>query len=209
MQPEEQHEFKQPDQAAYVPSSQPEEAAPANITDTTPVLNTEQPLETTPQPDAPTDADTDALHWQAAEYIQHQRNPLWYVALIAIVVILMAMAVLWIKSWTFAILVPVMALALVVYVRRPAAVIDYTLSAKGMFINDTLHSFHEFKAFGVIHDGNEYSVQLIPVRRFRPSLSVYFPEESGEKIVDMLGVRLPMEQLKPDAFDKIVHFLRI
>jgi hypothetical protein len=97
----------------------------------------------------------------------------------------------------------------VVYSRRPPRVMDYALSDKGLFVNDTLHGFAEFKGFGVIHDGNEYSVMLIPVRRFQPGISVYFPEESGEAIVDILGTRLPMQPLKLDAFDKIVRALRL
>ena len=207
MQPEEPQEFKQPQEVAYVPDVQPT-PEPAPIDTPSAEVKSDAPQDSSDTPVSEVDDDR-TLQWQASEYIQDQRSPLWYIALISIVVLLMTVAILWIQSWTFAILVPVMAVALFVYVRRPAAVINYTLSGKGLFINDTLHSFHEFKAFGVLHDGKEYSIQLIPVRRFRPSLSVYFPEESGEQIVDMLGVRLPMEQLKPDVFDKIVHFLRI
>jgi len=50
---------------------------------------------------------------------------------------------------------------------------------------------------------------LLPTKRFQPGVSVYFPEEAGEAIVDMLGVRLPMQELHLDAVDKIVRKLRI
>jgi hypothetical protein len=50
---------------------------------------------------------------------------------------------------------------------------------------------------------------LIPTKRFSPGLSVYFPEEAGERIVDILGTRLPMETLKLDAIDIIVRRLRL
>jgi hypothetical protein len=40
-------------------------------------------------------------------------------------------------------------------------------------------------------------------------VKVYFPEGSGENIVDQLGHHLPMEEVKPDFLDKIVNFLRI
>jgi hypothetical protein len=38
---------------------------------------------------------------------------------------------------------------------------------------------------------------------------VYFPEKQGEEIVDMFGLRLPMEEVKLDMIDKLVRLLRI
>jgi hypothetical protein len=50
---------------------------------------------------------------------------------------------------------------------------------------------------------------LLPTKRFKPGTSVYFPEEAGEAIVDMLGARLPMEDLHLDVVDKVIRKLRI
>ena len=124
------------------------------------------------------------------EYIHHERNILWFVVFAVVVLALMAIAIFLMDSISFAILVPVMAAALLVYVHRPPRVLDYTLSRQGLHVNDHLYPFSDFKGFGVIHDGEEYSVMLIPIKRFQPGVVVYFPEEAGEAIVDMLGARL-------------------
>jgi len=50
---------------------------------------------------------------------------------------------------------------------------------------------------------------LIPTKRFAPGVSVYFPDDAGEKIVDILGQRLPMEELKLDVIDIVVRKLRL
>jgi hypothetical protein len=50
---------------------------------------------------------------------------------------------------------------------------------------------------------------LLPTKRFKPGVSVYFPEEAGEAIVDMLGARLPMQEFHLDIIDKLVRKLRI
>jgi hypothetical protein len=149
------------------------------------------------------------IHWKADEYIHHEKNLLWFVIFTLVAMAFTAMAIFLIRSLTFAILVPVMAAALLVYVRRPPRLIDYTLSSKGIHINDHLYSFADFKAFGVVRDGAEYSVMLLPTKRFRPGTTIYFPEEAGEAIVDMLGARLPMQELHLDAVDKIIRKLRI
>jgi hypothetical protein len=149
------------------------------------------------------------VHWQAQEYIHHEKNTGWFIAFGLAVFALMAIAIFLMQSITFAVLIPVMAVALIVYVRRPPRMLDYTLSSKGLYINDELYPFADFKGFGVIHDGKEYSVMLIPLKRFRLGVSVYFPEEAGEAIVDLLGSRLPMQELRLDAVDRVLRKLRI
>jgi len=216
MQPEDpKQEFNQPAETSYF-SAAPSPAAPDTATTPgSPPANQNEPAVETAEQNQVSQPETaplpliEPVHWQAPEYHHQEKNVGWFVAFGAVVVGLTAAAIFLIKSWTFAILIPVMAAALVVYSRRPPRVMDYALSEKGLFVNDTLHSFTEFKGFGVIHDGNEYSVMLIPVRRFQPGISVYFPEQSGEAIVDILGTRLPMQPLQLDAFDKIVRALRL
>jgi hypothetical protein len=50
---------------------------------------------------------------------------------------------------------------------------------------------------------------FLPKKRFSPSVSIYFPEESGEQIVDILGSILPMEKIKLDFIDRIVRKLKL
>lgn len=149
------------------------------------------------------------VQWQAVEYLQHTKTPIWYVGFVVVVALLMVAALLLMKSWTFAILIPVMAVALIVYSHRPLRQLNYVLSSKGLHINEQLHPLGEFKSFGVMQDESLNSLILIPVKRFRPSLTVYFPTEVGERIVDTLGAYIPMQPVHLDAFDKIVRKLRI
>ncbi len=162
-----------------------------------------------PAPPAPETAEEEPVHWQAHEYIHHEKSPLWFVVFGVVVLGLMAIAIFVMQAVTFAILVPVMAAALLVYSYRPPRILNYTLSRQGLHINDRLYPFADFKGFGVIRDGKEYSVMLLPVKRFQPGVSVYFPEESGEAIVDLLGGRLPMQELHLDIIDTIIRKLRI
>ncbi len=160
-------------------------------------------------PNQPPTQEEEPVRWQAHEYIHQEKNTLWFVLFGIVVIALILLAIFVIQSITFAILIPVMAAALLVYSHRPPRMLNYTLSRQGLHINDRLYPFTDFKGFGVIRDGSEYSVMLIPVKRFLPGVSVYFPEEAGEAIVDMLGARLPMQELHLDFVDKLVRKLRI
>jgi len=202
--------WKQP---AAQPSGAPYVANPVEETPTSKPIVT-MSSETPPpavQPHEPASDEDDgsAVHWQAHEYIHHDKNAGWFIVFALVVVILIAVAIFFIQSITFAILVPVMAAALLVYTHRPPRLIDYTLSRQGLHVNDQLYPFVDFKSFGVVHDGTNYFIMLIPIKRFRLGVSVYFPEESGEAIVDMLGARLPMEELHLDVVDRLIRKLRI
>lgn len=148
------------------------------------------------------------VSWTATEYIVKNHNAWWYLGLIIVVGGLCALAYL-IKSWTFLALIILSAISLVIYTIRPPRKINYQLDSKGLQEDNRFHAYEDFRAFGILKDGNNFSAVLIPKKRLGLSVKVYFPEGSGEAIVDALGARLPMEEVKLDFLDKIVNFLRI
>jgi len=150
------------------------------------------------------------IHWEASEYIDNEKDSIWYIIFAIIVLGFILVDFLFLKAYTFSALVIVMAISIIVFSRRPARIVDYTLSgSQGLYIGEKLCHFSEFKAFGLINDHGQNSVVLIPTKRFLPSVSVYFPQEVGEELVDILGARLPMETLKLDLIDNIVRRLRL
>jgi len=152
----------------------------------------------------------DPINWEAAEYIHMEKGTGWFVVFALVVLAFIALDIFVIKAYTFSVLVVVMAIAIIVYARRPPRSIHYALSpTQGLYVGEKLHQFDEFKAFGMIRDGEHYSIMLIPTKRFATGVSVYFPEELGERIIDLLGQRLPMENLKLDAIDVLVRKLRL
>lgn len=171
-------------------------------------VTNEEPVSQPATPTVPVQ-EIEPLRWRATEYIHHEKDALWFIVFAVIVIVMMVVSILVIQSVTFTILIPVMAAALIVYTRRPPRIIDYTLSSQGLHLNDQLYPFSDFKGFGVIRDGREYSIMLLPTKRFKLGVSIYFPEEAGEAIVDVLGARLPMQEMHLDAFDRIIHKLRI
>ena len=154
--------------------------------------------------------ETAPIHWTAGEYVHGEKNWAWFLLFVVVVIALILSDLLIIKSYTFSVLVVVMAAAVLVYTRRSPKEINYTLSIdQGLYIGERLYHFSEFKSFGLIKDGDKYSIILIPVKRSAPGVSVYFPDEVGEKVVDILGSRLPMENLKLDMIDIIVRKLHL
>ena len=146
--------------------------------------------------------------WEAEEYLEHEHNTIWYIGLLIVTAGLCALAI-WLHWWTFLILVILSAIAILISTLRPPRKIQYALTPDGLIEGSKLHGFSEFRAFGILKEGSNYSAVLIPQKRLSINVKVYFPANSGEAIVDALGARLPMEEVKPDFLDKIVNFLRI
>ncbi len=146
--------------------------------------------------------------WTANEYLHQEKGTKWLALFIAVCLGFVGLSV-WMRAWSFTAVIVVIAFIVIVYLRRPPRELAYSLTEEGLTVDDKLHKYEEFKSFGVIEDGEEYSVMLIPTQRFQPSVTVYFPEEVGDDIVDVLGERLPMKDLKLDAIDRLVRMLRL
>ena len=148
------------------------------------------------------------LSWEASEYIHHSKSPLWFVSYVVVMLVLLAVAYFWTHAWTFVVLVVVMAVAIGVFATRPPRTMHYALTDSGLQIEKSHYGYNDFRAFGIINDGALYSIMLIPTKRFMPAVNIYFAEEDGEKIVDILGARLPMEELHLDIVDRLMRRLR-
>jgi len=148
------------------------------------------------------------ISWKAEEYIVRDHNTWWYVGLFVIGAAFCVLA-FFLKAWTFLALIILSIIAILTSSLRPPRTISYTLNKEGLTEAGKLHKYDEFKAFGILKEDSHFSAVLIPKKRFGLSVKVYFPEGSGEAIVDALGARLPMEEVKLDFLDKIVNFLRI
>jgi hypothetical protein len=237
MQPNNQQGYYQPDQNQPVqpvtppstpvvqPLQQPAQVDPAVLqaalaepTPPAPVAPTPAPQPVAEQPATDEDEDyededdqlsDEPVTWVAKEYIHQEKGTLWFTIFAIVLAVLLAVSIFLMNSWSFAVLLAVIAVVVVVYSRRPPRELTYSLTDEGLTVDQTLHPFDGFKSFGVIRDGEEYSVMLIPTRRFQPGTTVYFPEEAGEDIVDILGSRLPMRDLHLDVVDRVVRLLRL
>lgn len=192
---------------AVIPVEQPEEV---NEPNPTLVDNTG----TTVQDDTEEESEVaefapGVINWTAAEYVEHDKGHRWYAVLAAAAVILIVGAVFLLHDWIFAILIAVMAMTVIVITRRPAREISYQLDASGITVGEKHFMFTDFRAFGVVKEGAIYNLRLIPNKRFMPVVTAYIPNDQGERIIDVFGAVLPMEEIQPDIIDRLVAKSRI
>jgi hypothetical protein len=150
----------------------------------------------------------DAIRWTANEAVDHQRGKLWYLILTLVAVVVIG-GMIFLKQWTTAGLALVVFVAILIVARRPVRQLHYTLTDAGIYVENQLHPFEEFRAFGVRQDGGLWQLGLIPAKRFGLALTMYIGQDQGEAIVDALGSILPMVESKTGAVDKLAHRLKL
>jgi hypothetical protein len=148
------------------------------------------------------------ITWQASEFVHYEKSGIWFLVLLIIATALALVGVFVFKNWTFAVLIVVMAVAIVVIGRRPPRMVEYMLSPGGITIDQKHFNLHDFKYFGVVQEGAFYSVRLVPHKRFMPMVSVFLPSDQAEQIVDIFGTALPMERVELDIIDRFVERIR-
>lgn len=155
----------------------------------------------------------DIINWQAQDLLIGEKSKMWYLYFgIAVVLLLVAAWFLMggAQSWSFMLVVVISAVAIVATrSANHAKIINYALSTRGVYIGNDFYEYSHFKAFGVLREKQTYSIILKPKKRFSPVVSIYFPKENGEKITDIIGARLPMEEAHLDLIDKIIRKINL
>ena len=81
---------------------------------------------------------SEPFSWHAPETRGPVRGLGWYLSFAVVIMVLMALSVFWIKSWTFTVLIPIMAVALLSLSTKTPRMINYAISPKGVYVADKL-----------------------------------------------------------------------
>lgn len=157
------------------------------------------------------------ISWTASDAIDHSRSGKWYFGVFAIVlalgILLTVLVIIKFMTLFMAISSGVLILLILITIlmsnKTAARELSYQLDENGLTIDQKTYNLSEFRAFGVRKFGATWQLVLLPVKRFGMSLTAFIHEEQGEQIVDFLGARLPMEEVKFDLVDKLAQKLKI
>ncbi|MBA3757242.1 hypothetical protein H0X09_00010 [Candidatus Saccharibacteria bacterium] len=160
--------------------------------------NSEKPLSKT----------ADTISWTASEYIDHQHSSGWYGALAGGTLVLAAGIYFLTKEYFATGVILAVGIIVGVFASRKPREIKYEISNSGIRIADKKYSFRQFRSFTVVNEGDINSVSLLPLKRFMPPISAYYPPADEERIVNALGEHIPHEDRKPDRIERLTSRLR-
>lgn len=157
---------------------------------------------------SPTAVPNDMFTWTASEYVAHSKTVTWYIQLGLVAVIAATIGYLItqdpVVSGTFLLVAVIFGVA----AGRKPRVLNYGIGNKGIVIGQKQYSYGMFKSFSVIQEGPIRSIFLMPVKRFNPAMSLYYPPDGEQQILQVLGSHLPQEAREQDAIDRFMHKIR-
>lgn len=147
--------------------------------------------------------------WSASEFIAYHKSFGWYLAVFLFLLVLAGgMFFITGRDIVSTISIMVVGTLFMVYASRKPRVLKYTISKNGVQIGDKLYSFSILRSFAIIDEGSLRSISLLPLKRFMPTISMYFEPQDEPKIIEALGSYLPKEDKRQDIVDKFMHKIR-
>lgn len=165
-----------------------------------------QPISPSQAP-SPDPAKPQEHHWQASEYIFHEKPILWYIGL-WVIAALLAGVLAYFQQWLSIAVVVVMVLAITVYSRKQPRTLNYDLDVKGVAVQGQVTPYTSFKSFSIHEDMAWHSVDLEPTKRFVPRLTLICENEDIEIIDQIISQHLPRVDHEPEWIDRLARYLR-
>ena len=149
-----------------------------------------------------------SVSWTASEFVHHEKSPGWYLSLTIAAGVLAALIYFVLRDVVSAGVVLVAAFIFGIYAAHKPRQLEYQLDQSGLTIADKHYPYHEFKTFSLQPEGAFASIVFMPLKRFAPVTTIYYPPEDEDKILTVLSAHLPFEEPRRDAVDSLMRRIR-
>ena len=206
-------QLQQPEVPQPAPVEQPPAPAPEAPVQTSPSVVTELPADG-PEPSSPYEApavpeqNMQSVSWTASEYIAHNKGTAWFVALGLGLFAASAVIYLFTRDIFTALAIAVAGITFGVFAARAPRTLEYAIDDEGIHIGQKLYPYNVFKSFDVTEEGSLPAIQLMPLKRFMPPLTVFYDVAQEDVVIGALTTYLPHQEHQPDAVDRLARRIR-
>lgn len=153
------------------------------------------------------------VSWRASDSSDSSPNKQALLGLFVVGAIIVS-TLIWLGGFDFgtisAIVVVVLAMVAMVVANRFHSdyLEEYSLDIEGVSIGEKFYPYSDLRAFSLIDEDGNATIELLPTKRFLPRLSMYLETDSADKVIETLAQYLPHEERQPDFVDKITRILK-
>ncbi|MBI1857061.1 hypothetical protein HY003_01445 [Candidatus Saccharibacteria bacterium] len=151
---------------------------------------------------------SDEISWSASEFIAHEKNNRWYVSLFGGTTVVALVVFLFTRDKISTGMVVLVAIIFGIFGARKPRTLSYAISSQGVGIGQKFYPYESFKSFSIVAEGAISSIVFMPIKRFVPGASIYYPPEQEDQIVDILSTYLPHEERQLDVIDNLMRKVR-
>lgn len=150
---------------------------------------------------------TRSVRWEAPEHHHIEKSHDWYWAL-GILTIAATITALFLGNMLFGILILIAGGIVSIAAAREPQIIPFAITQRGVQIGNELFPYSTLEAF-CLDEEHPYGPQLLisSKRIFVPMLVIPIPDEVVDDIDDIIGERLPEDELEEPLFNKVMEFL--
>jgi hypothetical protein len=146
-----------------------------------------------------------SISWEAPEHHHVEKGNDWFFALAVIVVSMVIVAVLF-NNVLFALLLGLAGGALAVSAAKRPSIIPYSVSVRGVKIDDELHPYGSLDSYFIDEEDHRGPHLLLKSsRKIMPLLVLPIPVDYIDEIEEILKERLPEEHLEEPLLVKILE----
>lgn len=150
----------------------------------------------------------ESVSWTASEYVAHQKTTGWYVALGCGSAVMTLLVFIITRSLLSGFVVALSCMALGIFAARQPQTKKYAITEEGIVCGDKGYPYSLFKSYSIVDEDAISCIWLRPLKRFMPTVVMYYGPDDEEKIVDMLDNFLPQEDRQHDVVDRISRRIR-
>jgi hypothetical protein len=149
------------------------------------------------------------ISWQAPEFIEYKKDIWWYVGLVFIGIVLIA--IFYFTDNLLAIIMIILAeIVIIMTAKQKPKIRSYKLSKDGLYINNKLYPMKDLKSFFITYVENTPNLHFEMVKKFSPPLNVFLAETDENQILNLIRSHLPentkIKATASDLFSKWFKF---
>jgi len=146
--------------------------------------------------------------WEGREYVHTEKGTDWYWAL-GLIAVAGSVAALNFHNILFAIFILIAAFVLALFASRKSELVTFSISQRGVRINETLYSFQSLESFGIddMHQGHIPQLILKQKKHFILNITIPLENANVNEVHDFLHTYLRQEDLRDPFIHKFMEWL--
>lgn len=148
------------------------------------------------------------IAWTGSEFIAQHKNTGWYMGLFGCIALVCIVIFFISKDILSVIFIAIMGILFAIIASRKPRQLQFLIDNQGIHVGQRHYLFNEFKSFSLQKDGAIGYINLLPLRRLHPELSIYFAPEDAGRIFDALALHIPHEDHVEALVDKFIKKIR-
>ena len=154
-------------------------------------------------PEIPDRPIVDTITWTGSEFLDKHKNATWYLSLAVIIAVICAVIYLIGRDIFPVIFIVIISILFAIVASRKPRQIQYSVSDSGLSIGRRTYSFADFKSFSLQQDGAIGYVNLMPLKRLALEVSLYYPPEEENRVIEAISSHIPHDQVEEPLVDRL------